>query len=310
MAIADVIEEAKAAYRAAGLDCADALLPPADDTAIDAITKKVLLPVPPELRAVYRVHGGQEYVSPGNSGLFGEHRLFTPVELVEWYTMTCETSEVPEELVEWYTGSRAISEVPEGMPENPAGDGPPYWDRQLLPFALWNDVLLCIHAQRGDVWMFRPYDGLTYHWPSIEAVLGEAIAGVQAQTAEKLSWKGHLPAGARDVHEWVEVSGFLPTVCWCMLKARVNAAEYIQFVTQFELRPIQEFKKYDLMSRTWLWEADVGFDDNWWDHDTWWDPSLERDSTLVAEDDDSSFSAKYEDGFLYFKAYRNLTDRE
>jgi hypothetical protein len=60
MCIAAVIEQAKRVYANAGLDCGDGLLPPVDKAALDAMSARLGLPLPPELCEVYRVHGGQE----------------------------------------------------------------------------------------------------------------------------------------------------------------------------------------------------------------------------------------------------------
>ena len=63
------------AYAAAGLDCGDGLRPPARDAAIRNLARRLGIPIPPSLRAVWRVHGGQRYISVGVTGLFGKHRL-------------------------------------------------------------------------------------------------------------------------------------------------------------------------------------------------------------------------------------------
>ena len=83
MTIRALKEEAKRVYAAAGLDCGHGLLPPAEEAAVEAITRELALTLPRELREVYRVHGGQEYVGAGVTGLFGEHRLHSPSEVIE-----------------------------------------------------------------------------------------------------------------------------------------------------------------------------------------------------------------------------------
>src|SRR5262249_12226272 len=60
MAIAALIEELKQAYRSAALDCGDGLLPPAAEAALALLSSQLGLPLPPELREVFQVHGGQQ----------------------------------------------------------------------------------------------------------------------------------------------------------------------------------------------------------------------------------------------------------
>jgi hypothetical protein len=163
MSIPTLIDEAKRVYAAAGLDCGDALLPPADEVAVDAIGEALALLVPPELREVYRVHGGQEYFEPGTRGLFGEHRLHTPAEAVEHHRMFAENC--------------LLDPLP-GFP--PPADESGYWVPQLIPFASWDAYDLCIDAELGEVWEFIPNSGLIRHRPNIAAVLREVIQAVRA----------------------------------------------------------------------------------------------------------------------------------
>jgi hypothetical protein len=163
MGVADLIEEAKRAYDAAGLDCGDALLPPADESAIQEIAGALSLPIPAELRDVYRVHGGQRYFEPGVSGLFGEHRLHSPAEVVEHHQMFADI---------------CLHDPLPAFP--PPADEWGYWVPQLIPFASWDAYDLCIHAESGEVWEFIPNCGLIRHRPSITAVLREVIAAVRA----------------------------------------------------------------------------------------------------------------------------------
>src|SRR6516165_7519491 len=148
MGITELIEEAKQVYAAAGLDCGDSLLPPADEAAVDTIGKALSLPVPTELRKVYRVHDGQEYISPGITGLFGQHRLHTLAEIVEHHRMFADNC-LLDPLPAW----------------PPPADEWGYWVPQLIPFASWDAYDLCIHADSGEVWEFIPNVGLIRHRP-------------------------------------------------------------------------------------------------------------------------------------------------
>jgi len=160
--VESLIAEAKEVYAAAGLDCGHGLLPPADDAAVDGIVTALSLPVPAELREVYRIHGGQAYVPPGVSGLFGEHRLLTPAEVVENHRMYTENC------------------LRDPLPAFPPADGEwGYWVSELIPFASWDAYDLCVHAATGEVWEFIPNAGLIRHRPSIAAVLREVIAAVR-----------------------------------------------------------------------------------------------------------------------------------
>lgn len=284
MSIAEAIHEAKSVFAAAKLDCGDALLPPANDSSIDKIATDLSLSVPKELRNLYRIHGGQEYVSPGNSGLFGLYRLLTPAEIISEYLMITETSGDDPIMFEWKSE-----------------DEPPYWDKELLPFALWDATSLCIHSRLGDVWQFRPYGGLTTHWPNLESVLREVIDGVHVAAAEKPSWKKHLPTDATEVCEWCLVEGFLPTSCWYQLKARVSVGPFQEFVRQLGLIPKAEHGDPEAPDRNDLWNAAVDFEGDWWD------PSPNITKTFFSAGEIPSICAKYENGFLYFKLWQPMT---
>lgn len=170
--IASLIEEAKRAYEAADLDCGFGLLPPADEADVDAIGKRLLLPVPGDLRAVYRIHGGQESFGAGVSGLFGQHRLHTPEEVVEHHEMFAENC------------------LLDPLPAYPPVDEETgYWIPRLIPFASWDAYDLCMDAETGEVWEFIPNSGLIRHRPSLAAVLREVIEAVRAGGEPALGWE-------------------------------------------------------------------------------------------------------------------------
>jgi hypothetical protein len=168
--VASLIEEAKGVYHTAGLDCGEGLLPPAPEGAIDAVGEELGLAVPTELRAVWRMHGGQEEVGAGVTGLFGWHRLITPARAVEYNRLYCETC-----IIDRTT-----------FPPVPGAWGS--WAPELIPFATFNDCDLCVNAVSGEVWEFRPGGGLLRQRPSIAAVLREVIAAVRAGGAAQLEW--------------------------------------------------------------------------------------------------------------------------
>jgi len=169
MTVACLITELKQAYASAGLDCGDGLLPPADESAIDLIAEELAMPVPAELREVYRVHGGQEYVSPGTTGLFGQHRLHTSAEVLEHHGIYCENC--------------MLDPLP-AFPPPPDEWGS--WVPQLMPFASWDAYDLCLHSESGEVWEFIPNTGLIRHRPNIAAVLREVLAAVRSGSVPQL----------------------------------------------------------------------------------------------------------------------------
>lgn len=167
MKLHSLLADAVHLYEAAGLTCAQKLLPPADDNSIDAIGAALSLPVPQELRELFHVFGGQEYIIPGITGLFGSHRLHSPAEVVEKH------------------GEFTASFVSTGLLDSlsafpPDGRERGYWVPELLPFASWDAYDLCVHARCGDVWEFNPGTGLLGPWPSISAVLEEVLAVLAA----------------------------------------------------------------------------------------------------------------------------------
>ena len=169
MTIRRLIEEAKREYTAAGLTCGDGLLAPAAKPEVDAIAEALSLPVPRELRQVYAVHGGQQYVSPGVTGLFGEHRLHSPAEVVAKHRMFTDNC------------------LPDPLPVfPPRADDWGYWVPELIPFASWDAFDLCIHSGSGEVWEFIPNTGLIRQRPTIAAVLREVVDEVRAGREAKL----------------------------------------------------------------------------------------------------------------------------
>lgn len=164
-----LIAEAKRVYTEAGLDCGDALLPPASAAAVEAIAVALSISIPSELLAVFRIHGGQEYVSPGVTGLFGQHRLHTPSEVIEHHQMFAENC--------------LLNPLPAFPPT--VGDWG-HWVPELVPFASWDAYDLCVHSVTGEVWEFIPNTGLIRQLPSIAAVLREIIATVLAGGSPQL----------------------------------------------------------------------------------------------------------------------------
>jgi hypothetical protein len=164
MSLKELLTELATAYAAnPSLDCGDGLLPPASEEAIQQAEVQLGLRVPDELRDVLRIYGGQKCIGAGITGLFGHHRLHTPLEITEKHQM--------------FLDNCLLDPLPEFPPES-GGRG--YWIPALIPFASWDAYDLCIHTDRGDIWEFEPYGGLIRHRPNIAAILRELIDAVKA----------------------------------------------------------------------------------------------------------------------------------
>src|ERR1051325_3084381 len=161
--MARLIAELKQTYASAGLDCGNGLLPPVKSTELNLLSKQLGLPLPSELREVYAVHGGQQYIGPGITGLFGQHRLHTPAEVVEHHQIYCD---------------HCLRDPLPEFPPRPNEWG--YWVPQLIPFASWDAWDLCIDSESGGVWEFIPKSGLIRYRPSIAAVLQEILIAVRS----------------------------------------------------------------------------------------------------------------------------------
>ncbi len=156
---ASLLRRLHRAYEAAGFNCGDMLRPPARPEVVRNLARTLGIPVPPSLRAVWRVHGGQRYVPPGITGLFGKHRLLSPAEAAENYQMFCENN----------LDTSGVFPPPDGE----VG----YFHRQLLPFASWDVYNLCIDTASGAVWEFSPNYGTRggTSRPSLRALVRELL---------------------------------------------------------------------------------------------------------------------------------------
>ena len=171
MSIKELITELQTSYAHAGLDCGDGLLPPATLESILHIESQLALPVTEELKEVLLVHGGQNYIAAGTTGLFGWHRLHTPQEIIEHHQANSTycmnegdpLEEFPPKLGEWG-----------------------YWVPDLIPFASWDANELCIHSESGSVWEFCASIGLKNFKPNITAVIQELLAALHAGIEPKL----------------------------------------------------------------------------------------------------------------------------
>ena len=160
MPLSELIEKLCRAYKVAGLKCGDKLLPPANMDEIDELGRTLELKIPPELRELYSIHGGQEYFGAGTLGLFGKHRLHAPSEGIEHHSIYTECFDAP-----------LLSLEDINTEEN--------WAPQLIPFASWDKYDLCIDSVSGSVWEFSPNDGVLRVADSIEQVLKKLIVQIE-----------------------------------------------------------------------------------------------------------------------------------
>jgi hypothetical protein len=157
------------AYTAAGLDCGRELLPPADDRSVRSVEEALSVPVPPELRELWSIHGGQGYFGAGTRGLFGYHRLHAPAEVPKKHRQIWDY---------------AVLDVPKWGRKPILGEPPV---PEQLPFASWDQYTLLIYPADGTVWEFSPNMGLRLRRPSITAVLRELLGLVQSGAELRLT---------------------------------------------------------------------------------------------------------------------------
>jgi hypothetical protein len=160
--VRELVAELICAYEVAGLDCGRELLPPADDHSIRSVEEALSVPVPPELRELWSIHGGQRYFGAGTRGLFGYHRLHVPTEVPEKHRLIWDY---------------AVLDVPKWGRQPQLGEPPV---PEQIPFASWDQYTLLIYPADGTVWEFSPNMGLRLRRPSITAVLRELLELVQS----------------------------------------------------------------------------------------------------------------------------------
>ncbi len=171
--VQELLTQLSTAYAEADSPRGSLLLTPATEEELESLAQQLGVPIPPQLRALWLFHDGQEYFGSGTEGLFGRHRLLSVSGALEQHRMLDEN---------WLDGG----EPPSYPPGKGDGGG---WCRDLIPFASWDAFDLCVHAHDGHVWEFEPYDGLKCHWPSIAAVLEAALASADAEEPDLGGWR-------------------------------------------------------------------------------------------------------------------------
>jgi len=168
--IATVLHELVSQYRQRGLNNGEGLLPPADTASILKAEQTLGFALPESLRSVYAVFGGQEYIAPGITGIFGSHRLHSPSEITAAYDMF---------------------QKPEQFPGNdfPPEDSRPgrdwsRWHPALIPFGSWDAYHLAICRHTNRIYEFEPYSGLSERKFETMLTLLEAILEAARTSAE------------------------------------------------------------------------------------------------------------------------------
>lgn len=145
--IAENLELLVLQYPARGLNNGDGMLPPSERGELAETERQLGFALPESLRTMYSLFGGQEYISPGVTGLFGNHRLFSPPEIVKEYQMYLETRQCVDD---------EFSSFDSLQRENSG-----WWHPALIPFASWDDYSLVMCRDTQRIWEFEPYQGLS-----------------------------------------------------------------------------------------------------------------------------------------------------
>ena len=109
-----------------------------------------------------------------------------------------------------------------------------------------------------------------------------------------ISWKSDLPSTATEVREHAWADDFLPDYDY-YLRARITKPEFDALVQKLELTPHTSTRTY---SETGVlsWSGHlIGEND-------WWHPTDQLEGTYVRQEGTNWSFAKYENGYLYFRA--------
>lgn len=135
-------------YKTRSLDNGDGMLPPVNANVMADAERHMGFRFPESLRSIFAWSGGQEYICPGVTGIFGKHRLMSPSEIVKDYQMYEE----------------AVRSTDIELPPSdavPSGEKGMCWHPALIPFAGWDAYSLMMCRHTGRIWEFEPYLGLS-----------------------------------------------------------------------------------------------------------------------------------------------------
>lgn len=124
---------------------------------------------------VYAEFGGQEYIAPGITGIFGSHRLHSPSEIAENYDMFQQAEQFPGN-------------------DFPPADSLPgrdwsRWHPALIPFASWDayHLVICRHTNR--IYEFEPYGGLSERkFETMNALLEKILEAARTSAEPSLDF--------------------------------------------------------------------------------------------------------------------------
>ena len=173
--IATVLHELVGQYQARGLNNGGGLLPPADTSSISKTEQMLGFSLPESLRMVYGVFGGQEYIAPGITGVFGSHRLHSPSEAAATYDMFQKAEKFPGN----------------DFPPEDSLPGPDWsrWHPALIPFASWDayNLVICRHTNR--IYEFEPYSGLSERkFETMQSLLAAVLEAARTSAEPSLDF--------------------------------------------------------------------------------------------------------------------------
>ncbi|WP_395750016.1 SMI1/KNR4 family protein [Prosthecobacter sp.] len=149
-------------YQARGLNNGDGMLPPVGREVIEEAERLLGFSLPEPIRPIYELYGGQEYISPGITGVLGSHRLLSPLEIASSWQMYEDAQRFPG------------AEIP--PPDSVPGENEwTWWHPALVPFANWDAYHLVICRRTHRIWEYEPYIGISrLSFRDIDALLDAA----------------------------------------------------------------------------------------------------------------------------------------
>lgn len=112
---------------------------------------------------------------------------------------------------------------------------------------------------------------------------------------DQWTFRRMLPSSAREIRDQQWREWLLPDYQY-LLKARITAAEFNDYVKQLGLTPHTSARRYS-GETVWLrWDAAPP------ESGHWWNPTESLDGTFVHQEGDTWTFAKWEGGFVFLKS--------
>ncbi len=105
-----------------------------------------------------------------------------------------------------------------------------------------------------------------------------------------------LPRSAEEINELALQPGFIPDYSY-FLKAKIKEKEFLKYVEKYDLKPFPENTERPEEYKFWFGTEDI--------EKSWWTPSPHSVGSYIKRDDSMFMCAKYENGYIYFKAIRS-----